>query len=368
MSKGLAYTPFALIAATIIVSMAFTSINNVDTGTADFSTMDSVGDSWEETQASYAVDSLDTISREASTPITEQEVYTAASGLTETGVYNSVQERNSTYLNWSSSVTEQLPVQKISVRDMETSVDNLTVRTSSTLEAKSSQGAVNYSLGHTTSIIGVQDPLLDNTTYSRDINSCSFEHLAVRLYDGEISSGTVRGDAVVEPQDITSITSQDSKILITSDVTGYDQSEVEDFLGYFSVQEPVSPDNYNDNYTAGTSAMPNVDSGDQVIIHSGFWESNFETGIETGCYMPSSLEETPDFTDRLNEQASGDSAEGIFTVISPSPSQSSIAYERISSRNLNLVEIETVSETREWPDFRISEQLAESIGMDELIK
>lgn len=368
MSKGLAYTPFALIAATIIVSMAFTSINNVDTGTVDFSGMDSVAESWEQTQVSYAVDSLDTISREASPPITEQEVYSAASSLTITGVYNSVQERNSTYQNWSSSVTMQLPVQETSLRDVETSVDNLTVRTSSTLEVSSSQGTVNYSLNHTASIMEVQDPLLDNTTYSRDINSCSFEHLGVKLYDGEISSGIVRGDAVVEPQDITSVTSQGSKILVTSDVTSYDQSEVEDFLGYFSVQEPVSPDNYNDNYTAGTSAMPDVESGEQVIIHSGFWKSNFETAIQTGCYMPSSLEETPDFTERLNEQRTGNSAEGIFTVVSPSPSQSSIAYERVSSRSLSLVEIETVSETGEWPNFRISEHLAESNGLNELIK
>ena len=368
MSKGLAYTPFALIAATIIVSMAFTSINNVDTGAADLSTMDSVANSWEETQASYAVDSLDTISREASTPITEQEVYSAASGLTETGVYNSVQERNSTYPNWSSSVTAQLPVQETSLRDIETSVNNLTVRTSSTLETKTSQGAVNYSLEHTASITGVQDPLLDNTTYSRDINSCGFEHLAVKLYDGEVSSGTVRGDAVVEPQDITSIASQDSKILVTSDVTGYDQSEVEDFLGYFSVQEPVSPDNYNDNYTAGTTALPDVESGEQVIIHSGLWSSNFETAIQTGCYMPSSLADTPTFTERLNEQVTGDSGGGIFTVVSPSSSQSDIAYERVSSSSLNLVEIEAVSETEEWPDFRMSEQLAETIGLNELIK
>jgi len=365
----MAYTSFALLAASIMVAMAFNSVNTVDNQPVQPEQLKIVEKSWAETQGNYAVDSLDEYTQIYSGIVTESELNKALQNLTETGVYNSNRARKYTYTNWSKEVeTESNRITETSLKGLNASVENLSVITESQFSVETYSKSRTFEIQHSEKLEGVEDPLLDDTTYAREIDACYFESLADKLYDVSSSSGTVRGPNVLEPSDASSISSSGSKILVTNNVSSYNQSDVQNFLGYFSEHSPSNPGNYNSNYAAGASNTPQLDDGQNVIIHSGFWESNFEEAIDSGCYMPSPLQNTPSVLDRLNENTRGGTNQGLYTVLTPNTSQSDIGYERLDGSGLSLVEIETVSESGAYPGFNMSMELADSTGLNGLIK
>jgi len=367
----MAYTPFALLAATIMVTMAFGSYTNIDTEPVETEYDNSVFWSWGETQASYAVDSLSKYVQLYSGDKTESEVNLALETLTKNGTYQSNRERISTYRNWTKEIENLSPkLNSTKLSNLNADIENLTVRTEADFNVDTQVKTVEKPVTSSKYIKDVEDPLLESTSYSRKIDYCGFDTLANKIFDNsdlDESNGTIRGKPIVEPTSLPT-NSRNSKIVVSKNITNYTNTEVQDFAGYFSRYTPTSPENYNDNYAVGAASMPNISTGNRAIIKEGFWKSNFHEAIPQNCYIPSNLEETPSIYDRINESTRGDTNEGIFTVLNPQPGESEIGYERLDNSSLNIVGIETVSESEAWPDFNMSESLAESEGLTELVK
>ena len=367
----MAYTPFALLAASIMVTMAFGSYTSINTEPVQTSYSHSIAESWEETQSSYAVDSLSEYIQLYSGDKTRSEVNQALKTLTRNGTYQSNQERTSTYINWTQKTQSQsTKIAATNLSNPNIEVENVSIRTRADLKIKTPEKTVKRSVTSSKYISNVEDPLLESASYSRKVNYCGFDSLANKILETselDESNGEVRGEAIVEPEPLPT-SSRNSKIIITENISDYDETNTTDFAGYFSQKRPTSSGDYNDNYAVGTSSMPEISTGDGAIIKNGFWKSNFHKAITQNCYIPTKLEKAPSIYDRINESTRGNTNEGIYTVLQPQQNKSDIGYERLDNSSLNIVGIETVSEPGAWPDFNMSENLADSEGLTELAK
>lgn len=347
--------------------MAFTSVSQVQYDTESPVYINSVEETWETTQGSYAVDSLAVAAEQVSTPTTREEVEEAVENLTTKGAFNSINYRNATTQNWASTAVNQSNrLREISMTNFEAEIDDLTVATTSQMKIQIHDFNQTRNTSDRAPVRDVEDFMLQENGFDKEINRCSFDNLAERLYTGNQSSGTVRAPAAVEPESLGS--TDNNKIIVTSNISEYPDSEVNSFAGYFSQYQPENPSNYNDNHTVGTPAMPDVENGQHTIIHQGFWQSNFEEAISTGCYMPTDLEEAPSVVDRINNETRGSSGQGGYTVLSPVSAEPDVGYQRVDGSGISVESIETVSESGAYPDFLIGRSLVEAEGFSDLIK
>lgn len=365
--KGLAYSPFALLAASILVAAAFTSMGSVQTQVTEPAYLNSVEKSIEITQSTYAEDSLTQYIQNKNSDEDLQQTEQIIKELMISGNYSGSQLREATLPKYiENSHNQSSKINRLNTSDLNVSIENLSLKTSSNLNISLNQLTKPTEIT-TSSVPNIDDPLLQSTPYSRKINDCSFTKLASKRYTGTSNSGTVRGNAVVEPT--LPLDPSQSEILVTENVTQYSTVNVEDFGGYFSQVEPSNPSSYNSNYVVGTSSTSGISNGSKVIIHEGFWTSNFGKAINQDCYMPTSHTDTPSIVDRINENTRGSINQGIFTVASDiSDTESEIIYERLDSSGLDLIEIETISSPGAWPNYSMSRGLAEEQSLDELIK
>ncbi|QGA81002.1 hypothetical protein [Candidatus Nanohalobium constans] len=284
-----------------------------------------------------------------------------------TGNYSGNNIRSATLSKYTKTSQKQSSrIKGLNTSNLTVSIKNLSLKTGSNLNIILNRLSQSSEITAST-VPEIEDPLLESTPYSRKIAACSFDKLAAKKYRGSSNSGTARGDAVVEPD--LPLNPSETKILVTENVSKYSTVDVEDFGGYFSQVEPSNPSSYNSNFVAGTSSTPDVSNGRKVIIHEGFWTSNFGKAINRDCYMPTSHTDTPSLVDRINEDTRGSNNQGVFTVASnTSNTESEIIYERLDSSGLDLVEIETISSPSVWSNYSMSRGLAEEHGLNELIK
>jgi hypothetical protein len=352
--------------------MAFTATQAVDADPISPAYIQSAEQGWKNTQGAYAVRATEILA-DISQSQDVSDYKSSAAGLVQDGMYEGSMEQSSHYLSWAQNVERQhTEIVDTGLEDLNVSTVNLTVETESrfTLEMKDRNRT--FRTVDRTYIHGVEDPLLAGIGIQRDINACSFDRLADRAYMGTVSNGTARGTPVVEPSDPSNPGSRGQKVLVTSDITQYSgqESTTDDYAGYYSQNEPSDPGSYNDVYTAGGSGVPEFENNQRAIIHEGIWESNFFRTRDNECYLPTAHIDTPSIAERIEGETRGSTSQGTFTVLNVgSNSESEVGYERADSSGLSLVQIEGVStgQGEIWSNFRMSQGLADEIGISALI-
>lgn len=368
----MAYTPFALLASVIIISMAFTATNSVDSGTISQEYLHSVENSWSITQTEYAINAADILAEETIDGQKVENFETAARNLTMNGTYKGARRTSNSYLNWSNNVKPiSSRIEDIELENLKVSAANVSLRTESIFKIELEDRNRTFRTVENRKVTNVTDPVLEGVE-SREINACSFDRLAEKQFLGSEYNGTARGLPVVEPADASSNTvdNRADKILFSSDVTNYSSSNVQEFAGYSSGNAPNNPGNYNEVFVVDSPYIPDFDSNQRAIIHEGLWKSNFARAQNNECYLPTSLEQTPSIPDRIENKTRGSTSQGIYTILSDlSSSESDIGYERKDATRLNDVSIEGVSTGQggTWPDYSMSESLAESTGLRDLV-
>ncbi|MFB6193347.1 MAG: hypothetical protein ABEK00_03780 [Candidatus Nanohaloarchaea archaeon] len=329
----------------------------------------SMQESWEITQSQYALRSLQTLANiSKNRELTGFE--SAMADLVLKGTYNGTSEQKVSLDYWEREVLAlSSPMKSISASSINFSISYFNLTTTSKIRLSTKRRAISYIASDKIEVKGVSDPLISELGYSVDIEPCNYNRLATEAYDGGAKNGTARGYPLVEPADPASELSPETHILITRDITQFDNSTTQDFAGYASVQVPGSPSEYNDDYIVGIPSIPSFEQGQTAIIFEGLWKANFARTMERGCYLPSSLQNTPGIRERLKKEAVGSTNQGVYTVLNVSdtdetPAESNIGYERINASNRELIMIEGVSrgEGIVWPHFRISREIAIEAG------
>jgi hypothetical protein len=367
------YSPFALLAAAIIVSMAFTAADTVETEPLSPSYIQSVEQGWKNTQGRYAVRAtgiLANLSQSQNVNNYEE----AAAGLIEDGRYDGSLRQGSNYISWTQEIDRQSTrIMGTGLEGLNVSTVNLTVETESRFSLELQEINRTFTTVDRTEVYNVEDPLLDSIGIERDINACTFDNLAEKEYSGNSWNGTARGAPVVEPADPSTPDTRNNKILVTSDITQYSgqKNVVDDYAGYSSETQPSDPGSYNDVYVVGAPDTPSFGENQRAIIHEGLWKSNFFRTRDNGCYLPTAHTQTPSIAEKIEGETRGSTPQGAFTVLSiGSDSESEIGYERADASGLNLVQIKGVStgEGEIWPNFRMSQGLAEELELFELVE
>jgi len=367
----MAYTPFAVLLALVMVSFASNPPMASEMDLYPVKERYSLESSVEQTQQSYALKSIQNLANISK----NQDVTNFNSSVKELYVNGSYGTNNQlknmeslqTQYESSSGTLKHLKLDKISL-----SVSNLTLRTNTEIMLGLDRYNTTTRASHYSEINSVDDPLLENIGYEAEINSCPYEKLAEKHSTSDYN-GTARGEYVVDPSDISTIPEKDRKILVSADITTYDSSDVQDYAGYISETDPSSPGDYNINHATGLT-LPSLENQQRIVIHQGMWTSNIHRTIKNHCYLKTSQISTPSIPDRIENKTRGNSNEGVYTLVNTTKTgkdsdKSNIGYERVDKPS-ELVNITGVTQTDgiEWEYFRMNKSTAEYSGLEQLIQ
>lgn len=373
MIKGMAYTPFAIMASILVISFATSQAGtNLNNSVEPNGFTEEIEKSTEQTQSVYSLRSLQTVANISKTD-NIGEFYTAMGNVTAYGEYNDVKRQDISIQSYEAlmeGISGKIDSMKFDSPDI--SVENFTLRTESEVYLVSGSRNHTFTAESEAEIKDTADPLLHRSGYTRQIDRCVYDSMIQRVPGGNYpGDASARGTPLVNPDSSTlsSESSKSSKVVVADDIRDYNNDTVAQFAGYTSEEEPADPSRFNDNYVTGIEA-PSFLTGQNLIIHRGAWKSSIQEAINTECYMPTSNIQTPSIPERVEQKSSGQTEQGVYTVLSvDGDTTSNIGYERING-SYTLVEIEGVSagEGITTSTFRASQELMESEGLDELIR
>lgn len=395
-SKGFAYTTFAILSATILMSILFGQVyqsEGVENANAE-----RIG------EASFFLDSVLSDSDRA-LKIAARRSFTAASdhvvtegeglvspekNLSEILVNSTLDGEevetvgNASLSEWSSRVSTigdrsgyQL---SISVINRSFNPERFITQVSFKVKARLFDPTSLASFNRTesaiaeTSIEGLEDPMItlkSKGRYTNTIERCGFEDPAEKLYEtSQNSSSIAHGEVVVKPSDGQSIDNQTDKILVIEDPDSYDYGYTSGFNGVIAAQESSSPGSVNSDYALGAGDINGFSNGTGAVIDSGnVWRTGFVRMFKEGCYISS--EDGPGFFERLEGEMTGDGG-GIETLVDVSelPAElqntgSAVGYVYFNeSRSPGLNEVKGVTDEYSW--FRIDDHHVSKWGMEGL--
>ena len=397
-SKGLAYTSFAVLAASLIVTMVslqVTGSNQVDTGNAD-----RIGETAFFLQSIFSdMDrSLRISTRRALTGVTNHVVLTGdplkspednisealANGTIDGEALNGTE--NASLKDWTSRVRN---IADRSGYSLDVQIENysfnntgFTIESSFTvfasLEDPTTLTTFNKTESTNTSISieGVEDSMLllrSEGRYLTQYNKCGFSEPAEILYTGtQNSSGHVHGYASKNPSDLSSVSDKSNKILVVDDIDSYQGSQADNFEGIVSSNPSSNTNRYSTNFVFGTTSIADIDQNTSLILNDDqVWRSSFRQMFNQGCYV--SDENAPDVFDRMENSLSNDGGEGIATLIDVSrlPSElrdieSAVGYVYFDDSNSHggLREIKGVTNEYSW--FRLDQDHVDRWGLGDL--
>lgn len=332
--------------------------------------------SWNKSQEEYSLKSLKSLSEFAETnQVTDFSGFLQDSFKDGRIDGDEVNGRN--FDSWADTVAQLSgSFQEAKLNSFESNTNDFKLLVNTSVEFEFDEFILENEYSTTSRIEGVSDPLASDLGLEREINSCGFDNLAELRVSGSERNGVARGDPLTDGERAPGVANnKDIKILVTSDVTQYQNTTIKQFAGYVSEEAPSSPREYNDNYIAGTQFLPIIQTGQNVIINDdGAWLSNINRTISSECYLLSDLERTPSVEERILGNPSGASSGGVYTLIDGSqtgrdPAESNAIYERLNQSDLDLVEIEGVSSGEGFisSNFRLSRSLAQESGISDLI-
>lgn len=386
-NKGLAFTTFAVLAASLIVMMVSVQVNQSDdVRTAN---ADRIGEAAFFLQSTFTdMDrSLSISTRRAITAATNHVIENGeplskpkanVSEALVNGTLNGEElngSRDASLSEWSSRVSK---IAGRSGYDLEIEVENYSFSNEefviessfavfARLKDPSTLAQFNKTSSATSSVSieGVEDTMIllkSKGRYVSQYSQCDFTDPADILYTGsQNSSGHYHGYAAKKPSDISAVSNKSDKVLVVDDVDSYADAEVNDFGGVVSDDTSSDSDSYTNNYVLGTSSISDIEQNMSLILNNDqVWRSGFREMFNEGCYVPD--EDGPDFFDRLEAQTSNDKGTGLATLIDitelPSELQevdSSVGYVYFNESGDfgSLREIKGVNDEYSW--FRIDQ-------------
>lgn len=369
----MAYTPFALLAATLIVSMAFTTFETGHTVSEQGYTH-SLKESWGRTQSYYALNSLRNLA-EISTDSDVNNFSESMKSLLEEGRFGGLEVQETSYENWKSDSQNLSGVEgNLELQNLSVSVDNFTLATSSRLFYRGDIFGESFGLERRINISEVQDPLMEEIGLNYTIEACGFNNLALKLYTGDNYRGEARGEPLLRPNgfDLEEVSNPSDVIIFTSEIRQFDNETTSDFAGYVTLKEPPRPASYNNNFVTDAPYIPSFEEGQRAIIYEGLRTSNFHRMIRDDCYLSTAINEAPAVDERIEGEYVGESADGLFTLVDTdqvgtAEDKSNIGFQRVNGSG-DLVSMHgiTSGEGIVWRDFRVGESLSSIRGMGEL--
>ncbi|MFT4892390.1 MAG: hypothetical protein ACI8Z7_000162 [Candidatus Nanohaloarchaea archaeon] len=399
MSKGFAYTSFALLSATLLLSLIFFQVYQpTDIGNAN---AERIG------EASFFLDSVFKDTDRTLRIATRRAFTGAVSEVVTDGSPLEDPQRNITEImvNGTLGGQEVDSVENASLSKWEQKVSgiasdsgyalNITVVNSSfnssgfeiyssfnvTAQLKDPVTRARFNRTHytetTTSIRDLEDPMItvrSRGRYTETVRECGFEQPAERVLTAEQNtSDTAYGELEVQPSDLSSVDSEGSKILAVQDPDSYSSDQLNQFEGVIGAESYSTPSQLTNAYALETGSLSGFEDRDNAVIDSGrIWSTGFSQMFEEGCYIES--QEAPSFTDRLENSADADS-EGIVTLIDvpelPPELQksdaSAVGFIYFSdSASDNPRSIKGVSTPDDYPWFRIDEEHVEEWNLEGL--
>ena len=397
--KGFAYTTFAILSATILLSILFGQVYQPDS--IQTANAERIGD------ASFFLDSVlsdmdRSLSIAARRSLTGATNYVVTEGEALSNPERNVTEvmangtlggqeidsvGNASLVEWENRVAEigdrsgyRL---NVSVADYSFDSEGFETEASFRVEARLFDPTTLASFNRSresdlsVSVEDLEDPMItlrSRGRYTKVIERCSFQKPVSELPEpSQNSSTTVHGEVVVRPSDGENVENQGEKILAVEDPDSYSDSYTSGFAGVIASEESSSPGDVNPDHALGTGSIEELEERPAAVIDSSgmAWSTGFVRMFEEGCYAPSDT--GPDFFDRLGNDLTGDGG-GLATLIDVSElppelqkTGSSVAYIYFNdSRSTDLRRIEGVTDEYGW--FRIDQDHVEKWGMTGLVE
>jgi hypothetical protein len=397
-SKGLAYTSFAVLAASLIVTMVslqVTGSNQIETGNAD-----RIGETAFFLQSIFSdMDrSLRISTRRALTGTTNHIVLTGESlqnpkenisealsnGTLDGEELNGTE--NASLQDWTSRVRDIADrsgyALDVNIRNYSFNDTGFTIQSSfsvfASLRDPTTLTTFNKTQSSSTniSIEDIEDPMLllrSEGRYLTQYNKCGFSKPAEILYTGsQNSSGYVHGYVSKSPSDISAVADKPDKILAVENVDSYQTSEVNDFEGVISANPSSNTGQYSTSYVFDTDSIDDINQNMSLILNNHqIWSSRFRQMFEQECYV--SDENGPDIFDRMENKLSNDDGDGLATLIDVNrlPSElrdidSAVGYIYFDDSGSygGLRKIKGVTDEYSW--FRLDQDHIDEWGLDEL--
>lgn len=402
MSKGFAYTSFALLSATLLISILFvqvyqpTDINEANAeriSEASFF-LDSV---FTDTDRTLGIATRRAFAGAVSEVVTEGEPLSSPrENITEIMVKGTLNGSsvesvgNASLSEWEGRVAS---IASDSGYSLDISVENTSfndtgfdVRSKFQVKAMLTDPVTlaRFNRTHSTSteisVRNLEDPMLtlrSRGRYTVTVNECGFEEPAEKIQiASQNTTENAYGDVVVEPPDLGSVSSEGEKVLAVQQPDDYSSSELNRFEGVIGAATYSNPEDLSTVYAFDTGSLEGITEDQRVLIDSeDIWRTGFSRMIEDDCYIESEV--GPSFTDRLANNLTADSGEGLATLIDipalPPELQkqdaSAVGFVYFSgSASENTRELKEVSDNDEYQWLRLDQEFIERWGIEELVK
>ena len=393
------YTSFALIAATLLVSLALLPYNTPDTR--------SPSESLRIGQASFFLDSvMSDIDR--SLKLGTRRMLTSSTNyvITENQrLTEPVENLSSAMVNASISGQELDNMENVTVSAWEKNVEEIAENSGYSLNASVTKYRFNSSFvsldasytvsgrlidpvtlsafnrtrttNMTVSMNGIEDPMLllsSDGNYVSKYRKCSFEDPLDKLAQAsDFAGGSKQGEVAYKPSDLSDVQQSDKKILVVSDVDNYNVNEVNDFKAVVS-EDDNSTQGYNVTYAFDTSSNVEIEGNQTAIVkEGGLWREDLTTMFQNNCYIKD--DDGPDVIDRFGNRKVNDDGSGILTLIDVSELPSGMrredsavgfVYFNGSADYGAIEEISGVSDEYSW--FRLDQDHIDEWNANELVK
>jgi len=398
-NKGLVYSSFALVAAALIVSLAFLPFSTPEAR--------SPSDSFRIGQASFFLDSvlgdmdrsLQLGSRRALTSSTNY-VITENQELVEPSI-----NLSSALVNGTISGKRLENMENVSFQAWENKVENISDNSGYSLNATVTDYSFNSSFMeiHTSysvfarlkdpvtlasfnrtnsanasvTVEGLEDTMLllqSKGRYVSKYSECGFSDPIESVATASEYGGSPKhGKISYKPSDLSTVYNPSERILVVVDVDNFAVNDVNDFKAVVS-EDDNSTSGYTTTYAFDTGPVLNMEENRTAVVKQGeLWREDLTTMFNEKCYIEDN--EGPTVIDRFgNNLVSGDDT-GVATLIDISelPSQlrkedSAVGYVYFNESDNygDIKEISGVSDEYSW--FRLDQDHIDEWNANELVK
>ncbi len=351
--KGMAYTPFAVMASGLLISLMMMPYSGMDLSIGGEA--DQIG------QASFYHEKVHDDSVRAYDIAFDRSLSAATARVVSDGVplsrpreaiasgaINATVEGqtmnytvNSSMRSWANRVSNtsettgyqmnwSFPSVEVDMRSPFTLSSNLTFR--SRLYDPSLRLYLNETAKITTSqqIEGLEDPYLRIQTrdfYGHIYSRCSFNSLINDIgAAGEDSGSLVWGRAVIEP-DMDDNPTTENRVLVGNDVEAdYTPDQVQQFEAFISEDSVGDPADYNSHYQTEQTQLGSINQNMSLIMDSDqLYNTHFRDMIRQSCYLPSTGGNLngPGFLQRLQNDGTADNQPGLVSLVDKEELQTS---------------------------------------------
>ena len=327
--KGMAYTPFAVLATSMMFLMFISPLDvypdsvNQDIESVETSqTLDrSLENSFKESFGQTVNGHLREYNENLSSSVTDAQNNFSDEYDPDSGTHYSLTQVESD-LNDLFQSSERRDLNLEAGDSFSFSASGLTIESTVNLnynitdDIVNTENSLNRTVVSQASIDGAKDPFAEfQAGEDVDYRYCGFEKPAYFAGSGSSSSGSViSAEAVYRPEDLSSITNKGEKVLFIESADGFQDSTLDSFAAVVVEDSSYS----NGDYIQGFNLERMVNTGENVIIDSDdAYVSYFRQILGEGCFVESG--NAPDIFDRM-ENDNVASNQGIMTFTGNSSS------------------------------------------------